>query len=146
MNRKLIKRYILISIPFGCGIILISMGIYNLVSSLLLFVGGYMFVKNIGDYRVIRRNIRKSNGYKKIDRINGDRFDSISNYDKIMINSYDDLGLCDIDMGISNDMDKCSNIECCKSQHRYKNSDSVNGFKNTRRYVKVRRRYWWYRF
>ena len=115
------------------------MGVYNLASSLLLFVGGYMFVKNIGDYRVIRRNIRKSNNVNENNVVNIDSFDKDINYDRKIVNNYDDFGLCDMDMGISGDMD--NDIVDCKYQYRYKNSDCVNGIKNTRRCVKIRRRY-----
>ena len=54
--RKIMLKYILLLLPFVIGSVMFGFGIYNIVSSLLFFVGGYMFVKNIFDYRKIRKN------------------------------------------------------------------------------------------
>jgi len=54
--KKLILKYILLFLPFLVGSIMFSFGIYNIISSLLFFAGGYVFVKNIFDYRKIRKN------------------------------------------------------------------------------------------
>ena len=59
MNKKLIKRYILLCIPFICGTLLYGIGFYGIVSSLLFFGGGYVVVKNIFDYRMVNKNIKK---------------------------------------------------------------------------------------
>lgn len=61
MNKKLILRYILMYIPFSLGVILFSSGTINLFSSLLLFVGGYVAIKNTFDYRKIRKNVKSIN-------------------------------------------------------------------------------------
>lgn len=57
MNKKLIFKYVLLYIPFVIGIGLFSFGIFNLFSSLLLFLGGYIAIKNTVDYRKVRKNI-----------------------------------------------------------------------------------------
>ena len=51
MHKK--NRYIFICIPFIIGGLLFSFGVYNLVSSLLFFVGGYVALKKIFDYKKI---------------------------------------------------------------------------------------------
>ena len=58
MYKKIIIKYIFMYIPMIVGIILFSNGIINLFSSLLLFVGGYISIKNTFDYRIVRRNTR----------------------------------------------------------------------------------------
>ena len=57
MDKKRLLYFILKFVPFIIGIILFKLGIINLISSLLLFVGGYISIKNIFDYRVLRKNI-----------------------------------------------------------------------------------------
>lgn len=59
MNRKFILKYIFIYIPFLLGIGLFSFEIINLFSSLLLFLGGYIALKNTLDYRMVRKNKEK---------------------------------------------------------------------------------------
>ena len=54
--RKIILRYILLGLPFIVGSVMFGFGIYNIISSLLFFCGGYVFVKNIFDYRKVRKN------------------------------------------------------------------------------------------
>ena len=56
MNKNILLKYMLMYVPFVLGIVLFSFGIYNVFSSLLLFVGGYVAVKNTFDYRKIRKN------------------------------------------------------------------------------------------
>ena len=50
--------------PFILGLGMFCLGYINLVSSLLLFLGGYVSIKNTFDYRKIKKNINKS-----IDRV-----------------------------------------------------------------------------
>lgn len=57
MNKKLIFKYVLLYVPFILGLGLFSFGILNLFSSLLLFLGGYIAIKNTFDYRKVRKNI-----------------------------------------------------------------------------------------
>ena len=59
MNNKFIKRYFWLSVPFLCGILMYSLDIYNLVSSILFFAGGYIVLKNIFDYRNVNKNKKK---------------------------------------------------------------------------------------
>ena len=61
MMKKIVLKYILMYIPFIVGIMLYSFNIYNLFSSLLLFVGGYIALKNTLDYRRVNKNIVKEN-------------------------------------------------------------------------------------
>lgn len=67
MRKKLIMRYGLLSLPFGIGIILFSLGIYNIISSLLFFGGGYVAIKNICDCRKVKKNISLVVNKNKID-------------------------------------------------------------------------------
>ena len=60
MNKKLLLRYILLYLPFLLGIVMFSFNIVNLFSSLLLFLGGYIAIKNTFDYRMIRKNVKNS--------------------------------------------------------------------------------------
>ena len=64
MKQKLLKKYILLCIPFITGAILYSLSIYNIFSSILFFAGGYIAIKNMCDYRKIKKNINIS---KKIE-------------------------------------------------------------------------------
>ena len=57
MNKKLIFRCVLLYVPFVVGIGLFSFGIFNLFSSLLLFAGGYLAIKNTFDYRKVKKNV-----------------------------------------------------------------------------------------
>ena len=62
MKLKLFLRYLILYLPFVLGIICYSYGNINLVSSLLLlFLGGYVSLKNTFDYRMVRRNVKKIN-------------------------------------------------------------------------------------
>ena len=80
--KKLILKYILLLLPFLIGSIMFSFSIYNIISSLLFFVGGYVFLKNVFDYRKIKRNKkiidekyvfipRENNYYKSCENIVG---------------------------------------------------------------------------
>lgn len=53
MNKK--NRYILIWIPFVVGSFLFCFGTFNLFSSLLFFVGGYVGLKNTFDIRRVKK-------------------------------------------------------------------------------------------
>ena len=55
--KKIILKYILMYSAFILGIGLYSFKIYNIFSSLLLFVGGYVAIKNTIDYRKVNKNI-----------------------------------------------------------------------------------------
>ena len=57
MLKKILIKYILFFLPVIFGIILFSNRIVNLFSSLLLFLGGYIAIKNTFDYRKLRKNI-----------------------------------------------------------------------------------------
>lgn len=61
MKKKLILKYILLYLPMMVGIGLFSYGVVNLFSSLLLFIGGYIAIKNTFDYREVRKNINSVN-------------------------------------------------------------------------------------
>ena len=115
MEKKLIKRYVLLCLPFICGIGLYLVGFINIVSSLLLFGGGYITVKNLFDYRIIKRSVRK---VSHIDKIGMENIYKVKTNDEINSNVID----------FSNNM------------NRYRSYDSIPGFKRTRRYIKVRRR------
>lgn len=67
MNKKLLLKYLLLALPFLIGSILYSLGIYNILSSILFFCGGYIFIKNISDYRKIQKNKNNLNIINKID-------------------------------------------------------------------------------
>lgn len=54
--RKIILKYILLGLPFLVGSVMFSFGVYNIISSFLFFVGGYVFIKNVFDYRKISKN------------------------------------------------------------------------------------------
>lgn len=111
MNSKIIKKYILLSLPFVSGIILYSIGIYNLVSSLLFFVGGYTLIKNLCDYRKINKNIRL------VSSLNGIKLEDNSKNNS-----------------------KVDNVRISNNYNRYRDYDSIPGIKCTRRYIKIRRR------
>ena len=56
MRKNILLKYVFLGIPLVLGILLFSFEIINLFSSLLLFLGGYVFVKNALDYRKVRKN------------------------------------------------------------------------------------------
>lgn len=59
MNRKV--KYLLICLPFFGGVVLFSFGFFNLFSSLLVFVGGYVALKKIATDKKRKLN-NNSNG------------------------------------------------------------------------------------
>jgi len=90
------------------GIVLFSSGVVNLFSSLLLFLGGYVAIKNTIDYRLVRKNI---NGVKLKNEEDGKivKVNKINNGEKVYVKSM--------------------------------NPENISGFKRTRRYSRVRRKY-----
>ena len=151
MKKKIIKRYILLCLPFMCGLLLYGVGNYGIVSSLLFFVGGYVLIKNVFDYRVVMKNINKyvDNG-KKIC-INEDSGNEIVlglevnklDDDISKLNNYMDEDVGNI-VEKNNDMDtRIIKEDDSKNRYRYgyMNSDNIPGLKTTRRYIKIRRRY-----
>lgn len=58
MRLKLLIKYLLLYLPFVVGIGCYAFGMINLVSSMLLFLGGYVALKNTFDYRKVRGNIQ----------------------------------------------------------------------------------------
>lgn len=57
MSIKILIKYLLLYFLFLLGMILYYVGLVNLFSSLLLFLGGYIAIKNTFDYRLVRKNI-----------------------------------------------------------------------------------------
>ena len=79
MLKKLLLKYLLLVLPFITGSILFSLGIYNLISSLLFFCGGYIFFKNILDYRKIKKNRELVNTIKKTENNTKNEYRSYEN-------------------------------------------------------------------
>jgi len=79
MKIKLLFRYILLYMPFIIGILLLSLGVVNFLSFLLLIVGGYIAIKNTFDYRLVKRHIRKI----KLDNVNINK-DNLVNKDDMV--------------------------------------------------------------
>ena len=78
MRKKLLGKYILLSVPFICGCLLYGIGSYGIVSSLLFFSGGYIVIKNIFDYRMVNKNIKKIKDKDlKLDICNNDNKDDL---------------------------------------------------------------------
>ena len=69
MRKNILFKYVFLGIPLVSGILLFSFGIINLFSSLLLFLGGYVFVKNALDYRKVRKNTGVNLTKKEIEPI-----------------------------------------------------------------------------
>ena len=138
LKKKLILRYIFLCIPFIIGIFLYSGGIYNIFSSALFFGGGYITIKNIFDYRKINKNIRKifANDDKKI------RFDIKNDCMDNVVRNKKRLEIFDVfnNIDLGNDLINNDNIE--KRIYKYNASDNIPLLKNTRRHIRVRRRYW----
>lgn len=80
MRKKLLLKYVLVSLPFIVGSIMYCFSIYNIVSSLLFFVGAYIFIKNVFDYRKVRKNIDK---VKEKEIVLGNSNKVYIDYDKI---------------------------------------------------------------
>ena len=81
MKRKLLYRYILIYIPMVVGGVLYCLNSINIVSSLLLFLGGYIAIKNTFDYRMVKKNVKKVSNCENTDRNINDGYSK----DKMMI-------------------------------------------------------------
>ena len=82
MFKKLLLKYLLLTIPFLTGGLLCSLGIYNIISSILFFCGGYILIKNLFDYRKVKKNKKNiditnkisndiNKGYRSYDSIIG---------------------------------------------------------------------------
>ena len=86
MNKKLIFRYVLLYVPFVLGIGLFSFGIFNLFSSLLLFAGGYLAIKNTFDYRKVKKNVESiqiEDNSKKKDDYTDKSSENITNFKRV---------------------------------------------------------------
>ena len=57
MTKKILLKYLFMYLSFILGLILYSVGVVNIFSTLLVFVGGYISIKNTFDYRLVKRNI-----------------------------------------------------------------------------------------
>lgn len=114
MNKKLLLRYVLLCLPFVVGSVLYSFGVVNIVSSLLFFVGGYAAIKNVFDYRKVRKNI------------------NIVNARKNMV----------VGNGLDIDVDSVQKVKVYEKSNKntYKSYDCIPGLKRVRRCGKVRRR------
>ena len=146
----------LLGLPFICGVLSYVIGSYSIVSSLLFFVGGYVLIKNVFDYRMVRKNIMKCiDNDKKMEITNDDG--DIGN-DMLLDLDRDKINSVSLDMNINeigNDMDviedyvednnKMEKIDKNESRNRYRykyrGCDNIHGLKSTRRYIKIRRRY-----
>jgi len=67
MYLKLFIKYLLMYLPVIFGVILYVSGVVNLFSSLLLFLGGYIAIKNTLDYRLVKKNINNVKYSQKSD-------------------------------------------------------------------------------
>lgn len=90
MNRTNLFIVIFKYVPFITGIILCSVSIINLFSLLLLFVGGYIAIKNTFDYRKVRKNMNmvysqsevvREKNYKEV--VNGYNFHKVKGMVKV---------------------------------------------------------------
>ena len=59
MSKKTLLKYVFMYLLFILGVLFYSNGIITLFSSILLFGGGYISLKNTVDYRLIKRNFNK---------------------------------------------------------------------------------------
>ncbi len=83
MSKKILIKYILMYIPMVVGIVLFSSGVVNLFSSLLLFLGGYVAIKNTLDYRLVRKNVNGINIRNEEDS----KMNKINNSEKVYVKS-----------------------------------------------------------
>ena len=81
MKKKLVVRYLLLFLPFIIGSICFSLGIYNLFSSILFFVGGYIGLKDVLDYRKINKY---KNNISKIEIVDDDIKKEDRSYDSVV--------------------------------------------------------------
>lgn len=119
--QKIIIKYLIMYMAFVLGIVLFSVGVMNLFSSLLLFVGGYMSIKNTLDYRLIKRNI---NEFKR-DR-------------NVEMNVSSNINVEDNILSVNNVSEK-EMVSSIKSINH--NVENIMGIKRIRRYGRVRRKY-----
>ena len=56
MNKKALFKNICKYIPFMMGVIYLNFGVFNFVSFSLVVIGGYIVIKNLFDYRLVRKN------------------------------------------------------------------------------------------
>ena len=64
MTKKILLKYLFMYLSFILGLILYSVGVMNIFSTLLVFVGGYISIKNTFDYRLVKRNINNNDNSK----------------------------------------------------------------------------------
>ena len=162
MIKKILVRYSILGLPFIFGILLYINNKINIISSLLLFVGGYIFIKNLFDYRKIKRNIyyiKKKNNNLDInikkevnDRSNmlifefskGEDIKCIKDkeIDSIKVECVDREENLEIDK-VTTDKIFVNEIDIIGDSDikRYKNYEEIPGIKRVRCYKKVRRRY-----
>ena len=81
MRKKILIRYLLLFLPFIIGSVYFSLGIYNLFSSILFFVGGYIGLKNVLDYRKI---YKYKNNISKIEKVDDDVKKKDRSYDSVV--------------------------------------------------------------
>ena len=124
--KKVFVKYLMMYIPFVLGGVLFSMGVTNLFSSLLLFVGGYIAIKNTLDYRLVKRNISKLKK-ESVVRLDENLFaGDVSKESRLL--------------GNKTSMENKKNQSISIKPINYNVEDMV-GIKRIRRYFKVRRRY-----
>ena len=124
--KKVFVKYLMMYIPFVSGGVLFSMGVTKLFSSLLLFVGGYIAIKNTLDYRLVKRNISKLKK-ESVVRLDENLFaGDVSKESRLL--------------GNKTSMENKKNQSISIKPINYNVEDMV-GIKRIRRYFKVRRRY-----
>ena len=162
MIKKILIRYSILGLSFIFGILLYINNKINIISSLLLFVGGYIFIKNLFDYRKIKRNIyyikKKNNNLDiNIKKEVNDRSDMLifefskgedikcikdKEIDSIKVECVDKEENLEIDK-VTTDKIFVNEIDIIGDSNikRYKNYEEIPGIKRVRCYKKVRRRY-----
>ena len=139
MRKKLLGKYILLSVPFLCGCLLYGIGSYGIVSSLLFFCGGYVVIKNLFDYRKINKNIKKiKDNDLKLDICNNDNKDELL-FDRDNVDAKNML--CNVINENIMFQDVDSVVDDCNDKYWYRKSDNIPGLKRTRVNSKVRRKY-----
>ena len=138
MLKRILFRYIILSLPFILGILLYINKIFNIVSSLLLFVGGYILIKNLCDYRIVKRNIYNiERKYSNLDNdIDKDITKDKSNMIEIGFSKSDSMILDEF----KNKEKQMNNINNSNIK-KYQSYEDISGIKRVRCYKKVRRRY-----
>ena len=115
---KIIIKYLMMYMAFILGIVLFSIGVINLFSSLLLFVGGYESIKNTFDYRIVKRNMNSFENRNDVKLDVSSNINSEVNEDKL------------------NKKELVSSIKPINY-----NVENMIGVKRIRRYGRVRRKY-----